>query len=58
MDKAKEADPLQLGLMRIDLTAEVLGVLVSWFARKTRAKEKQWAAKIREIEYAEIGRPK
>ena len=53
-----DVEPSHLGLMRIDLAADVAGVPVRWFARNARAKWKQWTAEIGKIEYAEMGRRK
>lgn len=53
-----EIDPWHLGLMRIDLAADVPGIPVQWFARNARVKWKQWIARIGKIEYAEMGRRK
>jgi hypothetical protein len=55
-----DIDPWHLGLMRIDLAADVPGVPVRWFARNARVKWKQWVAEMgkTETEYAEMGRRK
>ena len=47
-----QIDPCTLRVMRVDLAADVEGVLVQWFARNVRAKFKQWVAEIGTIEYA------
>ena len=53
-----DVDPWQLGVMRIDLAADIPGVPVSWFARNTRVKWKQWGAELGKLEYATMGRRK
>ena len=53
-----DVEPSHLGLMRIDLAADIPGVPVLWFRRNARVKWKQWMAEIGKVEYAEMGRRK
>ncbi|MEP6539596.1 MAG: hypothetical protein ABJF23_29945 [Bryobacteraceae bacterium] len=48
----------RLGLMRIDLAADVPSVPISWFASHARVRWKQWTADVGHLEFAQMGRQK
>jgi hypothetical protein len=50
-----DTDPWQLGIMRIDLAADLPGVPVPWFARNARVKWKRWACENGKTEYSMMG---
>jgi hypothetical protein len=45
-----DTDPAQLGIMRVDLTADIPNVTVDWFKRKTMVRNKQTRREIGKVE--------
>ncbi len=51
-----DVDARRLGVMRLDLAADVLGVPVSWFSDHVRAVWKRWVADVGQVEVARMGK--
>jgi hypothetical protein len=56
VERIFDVDSRQLGLMRLDLAADVPGVPIPWFAQHARVKYKRWTADVGKIEFAQMGK--
>jgi hypothetical protein len=56
IESVTDADPMKLGIMRIDLTADVPNVTVPWFREHLRFKSKQKGTEYGKLAYQVIGR--
>jgi len=55
IEKIFDVNPFVLDVMRVDLAADVDGVPVAWFHQRLRARYKQWAAKIGDMQITKTG---
>jgi hypothetical protein len=55
IERVFDVDCRHLGLMRIDLAADVPGVSIPWFAQHARVKWKRWTADVGKIEFTQMG---
>jgi hypothetical protein len=58
IDSVTDAPPAAMGIMRIDLTADVKGISVEWFKQHARFKFKRTEREYGELKYESIGRGK
>ena len=51
-----QIDAMRLGVMRVDLAADVNGIPVGWFQERVKARHKQFIAEFGSAEFVEMGR--